>query len=389
MFEPQPSEKHKNLQIAWERIAALKPVVQKHRLEGDALRHLPAPIAQAFLELDMYRFQVPVALGGLGLDPFECFDLFAEVASYDGSVGWNFAICGGSVSAIATLPAEKLQKIFSTPDCGIAGSIFPPGKAVPAAGGYLFTGRWAWASGVYHAKWVNGLAIIYDDGEMRLDANGAPCFVKAQFPREAVTIHDAWHVGGMKGTGSTEYSLENYFVADTDLLSATAEPAFPDAIFWLPTTYFGMPLTAVIIGIAAGTVAAFKNLLLESKSGLQDQGYAQYAFAKSEALCAAARLYAREAFRPVWEDAQARRKTPLGVLARARGAYVLATESAVEAVRLCHAAAGGAAIFDRYPFHRNLSDIHVASSHQLLTQKMLEQVGKIGLGMQPANPALF
>ena len=385
---PMPVNREKNLALAWERVRALKPLVLRHRLEGDVLRRLPDAIAEAFLEYDMYRFQVPEALGGLGLDPLESFDLVAELASYDGSTGWNFAICGGSASAIGTLPAEKLRQIFSTPDCGIAGSIFPPGRAVPVQGGYKFTGRWAWASGVHNAKWVNGLAMVYDGETPRLSEDGQPCFVKAQFPHAAVTIHDTWRTGGMKGTGSTEYSLDDYFVPESDLLPFTAA-TYLAPIFRLPTTYFGMPLTAVIIGIALGTVAAFKNLMVESKSGLKDQGYAQYAFAKSEGLCEAGRLHVKEAFRPIWDDALADRRSELATLARARGAYVLATEFAVEAVRLCHGAAGGAAIFDHNPFHRNLSDIHAASSHQLLTQRMMEQVGRIRLGMPATTPALF
>ena len=114
-----------NLEIAWDRVRGLKPLVMKHRLEGDVLRRLPDVIAQAFIEADMYRFQVPEDLGGLGLDPLATFDHCVELSSYDGSVGWHFAIGGNSISAIGTLPLERLKQVFGTPDCGIAGSIFP------------------------------------------------------------------------------------------------------------------------------------------------------------------------------------------------------------------------------------------------------------------------
>jgi alkylation response protein AidB-like acyl-CoA dehydrogenase len=375
----------KNLQIAWDRVQAIKPLVLKHRREGDMLRRLPDPIAQAFLDGDMYRFQVPEDLGGLEIDPMSFFDLCVELASWDGSVGWNFGIGGGSISMIGTLHPDRLKQIFSTPDCGIAGSIFPPGKAVPVAGGYRISGRWAWASGVHNARWINGVAVVYDGDQMRME-DGQPVTVKAQFARQDVTIHDAWYTGGMKGTGSTEYSVEDQFVPHEHLFTPFGETTHPAPIFRMPGTYYGLPLCAVATGIARGTVEAFKELLLEDKSGLRDQGYAQYALAKAEALHESAQLNVKEAYRPIWEDAVVGRPTNMERRARARRAYVLATETAIEAVTLCHTAAGGAAVFDRNPFHRNLSDVHAASAHMLVTRRMMEQSGQAVLGMPVANP---
>jgi alkylation response protein AidB-like acyl-CoA dehydrogenase len=372
-----------NLEIAWDRVRGLKPLVMKHRLEGDVLRRLPDVIAQAFIEADMYRFQVPEDLGGLGLDPLATFDHCVELSSYDGSVGWHFAIGGNSISAIGTLPLERLKQVFGTPDCGIAGSIFPPGKATAVEGGYKFSGRWQWCSGVHHAKWVNGLAFVYDGNQLR-KVGGQPVIVKAQFARQDVRVHDAWYTGGMKGTGSTEYSLEDKFVPGRDLFTLT--PSHPAPIFRLSSTYFGMPLSAVAIGIARGTVEAFKELLLQSEAGLKDQGHAQYAVAKAEALYESAQLHVKEAVRPIWEDAKGDRPTTMERRGRARRAYVLAVESAIEAVTLCYTAAGGAAIFDRNPFHRNLSDVYAASAHQLFARRIMEQAGQAALGMPVTNP---
>jgi len=380
-----PKPPQRNLEIAWARVRALKPLVMKHGREGDVLRRLPEEIAQAFLDGDMYRFQVPEDLGGLEIDPMTFFDLCVEIASWDGSVGWNFGIGGGSISMIGTLPLERLKHIFSTADCGIAGSIFPPGKAIPVDGGYRISGRWAWASGIHNARWVNGVAIVYDGDRMRME-NGQPVTVKAQFARDELTIHDAWHTGGMRGTGSTEYSVEDKFVPHEHLFTPFAEPSFPAPIFRMPGTYYGLPLCGVTTGIARGTVEAFKRLLREDKAGLRDQGYAQYAVAKAEALYESSQLNVRESYRPIWEDAVANLPSSMDRRARARRSYVLATESAIEAVTLCHTAAGGAAVFEQNPFHRNLSDVHAASAHMLVTRKMMEQSGQAVLGMPVANP---
>jgi alkylation response protein AidB-like acyl-CoA dehydrogenase len=243
-----------------------------------------------------------------------------------------------------------------------------------------------WASGVHNARWINGIAGVYDGDQLRME-DGEPVVVKAQIPRDDVTIHDAWHVGGMKGTGSTEYSLTDYFVAKKDCFKPFTEPSHPAPIFRLPMSYFGMPLTAVTIGIAKATAEAFKELLLNNKSGLKDQGHSQYVLAKAEALAESAQLHVKESFRPIWEDAVANRPTSMEQRAKARRSYVLATEHAVEAVTLCYHAAGGAAVFDSNPFHRNLSDVHVASMHQLLQHKMMEKCGQIALGLPMTDPS--
>ena len=137
-----------------------------------------------------------------------------------------------------------------------------------------------------------------------------------------------------------------------------------------------MPLCAVAIGVATGTSRAFKAFLLDSKSGSKEQGYAQYALAKAEAICKSAQLYVKEAFRPIWDNAAAGRPTTMEQRGRTRRAYVLATEQSVEAVDLCYHAAGGSAVFDSNVFHRNLSDVHVVSMHQLLQRKMMEKCGQ-------------
>src|SRR5215813_5517774 len=57
------------MERVWERTRELRPVVEAHCGEGDVLRHLPEPIAEAFLKANVYRLLVPEELGGEGVDP--------------------------------------------------------------------------------------------------------------------------------------------------------------------------------------------------------------------------------------------------------------------------------------------------------------------------------
>ena len=96
----------------WERTRALRPVVEAHRGEGDALHHLPEAIARAFAEANVYRLLLPNEFGGEDIDLLTYFDLVEEVASYDGSVGWNYPI-GSSTPIILGICHRSVSTQFS------------------------------------------------------------------------------------------------------------------------------------------------------------------------------------------------------------------------------------------------------------------------------------
>jgi hypothetical protein len=122
----------------------------------------------------------------------------------------------------------------------VAGAATPPGRAVAAGGGYRITGRWAWASGIHQAKWVSANCLVFDGDQPRKSADGAPVALGFVFPKEACKVLDTWHVGGMRGTGSTEFELANFYVpADLAVRFFSGESRHPYPIFRPPPTFFG------------------------------------------------------------------------------------------------------------------------------------------------------
>jgi indole-3-acetate monooxygenase len=196
----------------WKRIWALKPLIDAHRDEGQALHHLPDPVARAFVEANVYRLLLPVEYGGENLDPVTYGDLIEEVASYDGSAGWNFSIGSSTPFIFGDLSPSRLQAIFGTPDACVAASTTPLGRAVEVDGGYRLTGRFAWASGVHHARWVVAMGAVFDGPTMRKSPGGTPIILGFVMPKEDCTVLDTRHVLGMRGTGSTEFEADNVLV---------------------------------------------------------------------------------------------------------------------------------------------------------------------------------
>ena len=377
----------------WRRAKGLRPLIQASRAEAERLKRLPDAVAAAFLEHDLYRILVPEDLGGAGLDPLAYFDLCIELASWDGSVGWNFALASTCSPLVGMLPMERLKRFFADPDCAIAGTVGPSGKAVRTADGWRLSGRWNWMSGVHQAKWVILGALVCDeDGKPLQTAEGTPDARQFLLPKDEACVLDVWDVGGMRGTGSTDYVAEDAFApAEMWVKAFSGQSNHPDPIFRLPFTYFGLGLCGVALGMARPAVDGLKELAATkasavSRRNLRDQPQAQYAAAKSEALLRSAALHVRDCFSAVWQALRSDEPVTLQMRARARASYVHAAESALEAVQLCYRAAGGSALWQKGPFEQALRDVNAVGCHITLQQVMMEEAGRVELGLEPTVP---
>src|ERR1700749_847853 len=172
-----------NVEQIWERTRALRPVIEDHRGEGAALHRLPGAFARAFAEANVYRLLLPEEFGGEDIDPITYFDLVEEVASYDGSAGWNYSIGSSSPIILGSLSAARLHQILASNDCCIASSASPPGRAIVDGDGYRITGRFAWASGIHQARWVAANCIVFDGDHMRKSSTGAPVMLGFLLPK--------------------------------------------------------------------------------------------------------------------------------------------------------------------------------------------------------------
>jgi alkylation response protein AidB-like acyl-CoA dehydrogenase len=380
------------LEAVWSRVRAMQPVIAANRAEAERLRRLPDPIARAFVEENLHRVLLPEDLGGEGISPIDQFDLAEALAFYDGSVSWNFSVSSVVPAILGGLPVSRLKEIFASADCGHAGALMPSGRATLAPGGYRLNGRWPWGSGVHQAKWLIASSIVFDGDKPRLGPNGMPQTMQFVVPASAARIHDTWHTGGLRGTGSTDWELSDCFVSQVDSFQAFGgKSEHPAPIFRLPATFFGLALTAVPLGVARASLAGLKELAARKISAttrvaMKDMSSAQYAIAKAEALLESSRMNVREAFRSVWERVVAGAPVALDQRARVRRAYVQAGEAAQEAVTLCFKAAGGNTVFQSAPFEQALRDVFAATAHITFHRQTMELAGQAELGMPIASP---
>ena len=351
------------------------------------LRHLPPALADAFLRHDLYRMLLPRDLGGADMDPLDYLKLVQDLAQVDGSIGWNLAIGIGSGLYVGYLPLERSRAMFARPDCGIAGAYAPFGRGTRVDGGYRVSGHWGWASGVHQARWM-----VFGFSVANGQEGGPGEVLQALAPRDAFRVLDTWHVSGMRGTGSTEYEVEDLFVpAEMAFKMFLGEPRHPAPIFRLPAAFFCAALAAVALGIAHGAAEALVRLVetkrsLPGRPSLRDQASAQYAVAKAQALAESGALYLRHGIDGIWQQIQSGVAPDPEWRLRSRRACVHAAEASVEAVDLCCRAAGGNALFQSQPFERAQRDVHATLGHIVLQRGAMEDAGRVAFGLQPLSP---
>jgi alkylation response protein AidB-like acyl-CoA dehydrogenase len=188
-------------------------------------------------------------------------EIVEEVSRLDGAVGWNLMIGAEGGAIAAFLPPEASQRIYGEGTVG-AGSTNPAGRAEVVAGGYRVNGRWPLASGCQHAGWMIGMSVIVEDGQPRIAANGSPELRMTVFRPEDCQIEDTWFSGGLRGTGSHHFAVQDAFVpaensfAFPPVLENPAGPLYRAAL----PVLLAAPLASVALGIAGDAIDSFIEL---------------------------------------------------------------------------------------------------------------------------------
>src|SRR5947208_639601 len=185
---------------------------------GDAIergREVTPKIVDALIDNGIFRILLPKSLGGAELDPLTYTAVLEELAKGDGSTAWCLGQNSGCSMIAPYLPADTAEEVFGGPRGILAwGPDLPgAGRTVAVEGGYRLTGRWGFATGSRHARWLGCHVPVFElDGSPRLLPNGRQQVRTMVFRKSEAQIIDNWHVLGLRATGSDSYALEDHFV---------------------------------------------------------------------------------------------------------------------------------------------------------------------------------
>lgn len=376
--------KHPTLEAA----RALQSELFQRAAEMEEVRRLPADLAHKLAEGGLFRMVMPSVYGGLECSPRQIVDAVEAVAEANASAGWCVMIGATAAMNAAYMAPDIAREVYDNP-LTITGGVFAPmGKAIVDGDDYIVSGRWQWGSGSANCGWLWGGAMIFENGELKKLPSGRPDARMMVFPADQVELIDTWHVMGLKGTGSGDFTVDKVRVPKGRSVSLVADKPLTDgALYKFPA--FGLlslGVAATAMGNAKGALQAFADLAVGKKNQgstktLSERATIQSEMAKWTAAFRAARAYLHEEIETTWEIAQHSDEIPVQRRAALRMACTHMVRTGSDVCRTCYELGGGAALFETSDLQRRFRDSQAMTQHIVTAPATWELTGRLLFGL--------
>lgn len=372
------------------RADAAAPTFAADVAAGDDLRRLPDTSVAALRAARLHWMKVPSELGGDEAEPDVQFEVFERVAAVSACAAWCLFIHADTAGVVsARLPDAGLEQLYAGGDAPLlaGGGGFRPAKAERVDGGYLVSGTFRYGSGIHEASHVLLTGVIPNE-------SGPPEIRSVVVPTAELDVADTWHMLGMRGTGSTDFSADRVFVPDALTFAARGEPLRRGGRMFRtgPIGYLGHSIPAVALGMVRAVLeelvatAAGSTRGLGRPQALAGRGAFQNALGEANQRLRAARALMITDGRELMEavDRGAADLPAAEAATRAAGAY--ATQVARDVLHDLARFAGGPAMALGTRFERAVRDLGVASTHLVVNDVAYENHAQFLLGLPGADP---
>lgn len=354
------------------RAEALRPVLRERAAACEAARSVPAETVAAYREAGFTRMTQPARYGGNEMG----WDVLCGVAQRltrgDGAQGWIQAIMADHAQMLGTFPLEAQEAVWGEDaDAVMAASFDPKGIATPVEGGWQFSGRFGFSSGIDHADWLICAGFIVDD-----DKRDGPHFFMVR--RSEVTLIDDWHTVGLEGTGSKSFEFEDVFVPSYAFLSGAdaregcgpGAEVNPGAVYRVPRGFLTPALFAsMTIGMAQGLLdqwLAYTAPRMSRGVPVGDSPASHMIAGECAAIIDGAEAFNRDTITAAMKVLEAGGRLSQSELLRAKRNSSWACRTALEAGTRLFNTAGGRAIFTGSPVEREYRNLLASAAHHIV-----------------------
>jgi alkylation response protein AidB-like acyl-CoA dehydrogenase len=395
MLAQSPKEQESKRNDLLARVEGIAQVLEASGGKSEEIATLAPEAVAALRDAGLFQLKLPEAVGGLEADPVTEMLVLEAIAYHDFTSGWCAMVGATGVGSLgAFLPQAGLDRVFAggrIPTAAI--SFFPAGRAVREGGGYRVSGRWRFNSGIRHSEWVLGGTVV--EGTEK-ENNGKPLVIFAAFPTADVTIYDNWRdVVGLRGTGSSDCSVENYFLPEHlsfvwDLLEPKPLRGGPSYLF-PPFSFVAKEHGSVAIGAARRVIDELVKIATTTRgtfrsSKLDERQVFQRKIAEADLRIRSIRALMHERYDELYRKTAAKGRPLEGAeIADVRAMAVYATDIAVDVAGMAYHFAGNTGLRHPHILGRLLRDLNTAGLHQVMSDTSYENHGKFRLGL-PADP---
>jgi 3-hydroxy-9,10-secoandrosta-1,3,5(10)-triene-9,17-dione monooxygenase len=379
-----------------ERARALAPVLAARAPDAERAGMVPAETIKDMQAAGLFRVLQPRRWDGYELDPRVFYRIQMALAEGCMSTAWIYGVIGVHNWQRPLFPEQAQQDVWSANSATLCASTYMPvGKAEKVDGGYRFSGRWGFSSGVEHCEWIFlGGLLPKRDGSGQLE------HTTFLLPKSDFTVVHNWDVLGLRATGSHDIVVENAFVPEhrTQRTNDHSDAGCPGrvknqgALYRIPfTQVFQRAVSSACIGALQGAINHFRERAAAhvGKHGAKTAEDPNAQQAVSEAMMTVDQLqlvllrnYARVA-----ECAETGERMPVEerLLQRAQSSQVpkLCAQHVNELLR----ASAASGMYKANPIERVFRDIHQARGHIANNADAYARAhGGVMLGLPNADP---
>lgn len=376
------------------RARELAPHLRERVPEAEAGRRLPDETVRDLLESGLLLLLVPRSMGGSELNYDAVLDVTAVLGEACASTGWVYALWTAHLWMIAQLPEHIQDAVFRDPESEplVSSCVNTVGKPIRVEGGYRWTGKGFFSSGVDHAHWLTpAMEAPNDDG-----TTDRRWFL---MPRSDFEIVDDWFTMGLKGTGSKTIVANDVFIPDQRVLlvkDMTAGVA-PGASIHSGALYqagfefvFSLPVGMPALGPARGFLKVFQERIraringdnpVLAREAMTSLPRLAQASAEIDAAYALLLQNVRQyCFAPASQFTDLDRTK-----CRAQTSY--AAQLCRRAVNDLFESGGGSSLFESSDMQRLWRDTNAAAAHHGLTWDIrATEFGRVLMGLPAAEP---
>ena len=344
---------------------ALGPRLRARIPRAERLRRLPDETVADLMESGLCGVMKPRRFGGSELGAETLIDVSVELSSHCASSGWVYMLWAAHMWLLALWPAPTQEEMFADPAMVASSVVSTAGAVEPVEGGYRWTGRGFFSSGVDHCQWLTAAISVRDE---ETGAEGRKWFL---IPRADFEIVDDWQVIGLRGTGSKTIVVTDAFIPldrvldDADIQGGTSpgrelnrHPMYGA----ISQANFTAAMAAPAIGAARGLLTAYAGKL-RPRAGGATTSMARYAAVAAQvdavhALTVAnATRYSRVPAAEVGPEGRAKCKRD----------YAYTAQQSRKAANIIYEECGGGGLADSSDLQRIWRDANAAAAHHGLT----------------------
>ncbi len=358
-------------------------------------RRLPQELVSQLKAAGFFRMTMPRAWGGLEVDPITQLQVLEILAEADASVAWCVKIGSDTGYFSAFIDQQVAREMFADPDTITGSTLTTTAQADRVPGGYQVSGRMPFSSGCQHSDWFVLGCLVYDKGVQCFHDNGVPVTRQCFVPARAVKILDTWDTIGLRGSGSHDLEINDWFVPEAQSFS------FQDIQCHRPSPLYAFPMSILLnfssvpLGIARAALNDFAGhahrptrmtLVGEELAPLKnlcDEYFVQDTLGRCAAALGASRAYLYTTIDNLWSALCSGQPPTPEQIADFQLMHTQVFESCKDVVERVYKISGGGAVYRRHRIERQLRDMLTVNQHVINSLRSYAAGGRMLLGLPP------